>query len=159
MRGTVALLNAVSSTVETFCAEMDHLASQLPEYEAVMVLTGASKSTGPQLMAEIGDPRRFAYPKSLVGFAGTDPIKDESGDDVSDSNPTSKRGSPYHQLFRLLYGSTVLSLMTFTVPSFLFRSGVFLFTLPANLFLWSQIRLTVAGLPFENTNMYSVFCI
>ena len=33
------------------------------------------------------------------------------------------------------------------------------FTLPANLFLWSQIRLTVAGLPFENTNMYSVFCI
>ena len=32
---------------------------------------------------------------TLVGFAGTDPIKDDSGDKVSDSKPSSKRGSPY----------------------------------------------------------------
>ena len=30
-----------------------------------------------------------------MGFAGTDPIKDDSGDKVSDSKPSSKRGSPY----------------------------------------------------------------
>jgi len=95
VREAVAQLNAVSRTVETYRSEMDRLASQLPEYETVMAMTGVGKSMGPQLMAEIGDLRRFAHQKSLVGFAGTDPIKDDSGDKVSNSKPSSKRGSPY----------------------------------------------------------------
>lgn len=95
VKEAVAQLNAVSRTVETYRAEMDRLASQLPEYETVMAMTGVGKSMGPQLMAEIGDLRRFAHQKSLVGFAGTDPIKDDSGNKVSDSKPSSKRGSPY----------------------------------------------------------------
>ena len=95
VREAVSQLNAVSRTVETYRAEMDRLASQLPEYETVMGMTGVGKSMGPQLMAEIGDLRCFAHQKSLVGFAGTDPIKEESGDKVSQSAPSSKRGSPY----------------------------------------------------------------
>ena len=95
VREAIAQLNVVSRTVETYRAEMDRLASQLPEYEAVMDMTGVGKSMGPQLIAEIGDLRRFAHQKSLVGFAGTDPCKDDSGDKVSDSKPSSKRGSPY----------------------------------------------------------------
>ena len=95
VREAVAQLNAVSRTVETYRAEMDRLASQLPEYQTVMSMTGVGKSMGPQLMAEIGDLRRFAHQKSLVGFAGTDPIKDDSGDKISGSKPSSKRGSPY----------------------------------------------------------------
>ncbi len=95
VKEAVSQLNAVSRTVETYRAEMDRLASQLPEYQTVMAMTGVGKSMGPQLMAEIGDLRRFAHQKSLVGFAGTDPIKDDSGDKVSDSKPSSKRGSPY----------------------------------------------------------------
>ena len=95
VKEAVSQLNAVSRTVEAYRAEMDRLASQLPEYETVMGMYGVGKSMGPQLMAEIGDLRRFAHQKSLVGFAGTDPIKDDSGDKVSDSKPASKRGSPY----------------------------------------------------------------
>ena len=95
VKEAVSQLNAVSRTVETYRAEMDRLASQLPEYDTVMSMTGVGKSMGPQLMAEIGDIRCFAHQKSLVGFAGTDPIKDDSGDKVSDSKPSSKRGSPY----------------------------------------------------------------
>ena len=95
VKEAVSQLNAVSQTVETYRAEMDRLASQLPEYDTVMAMTGVGKSMGPQLMAEIGDLRCFAHQKSLVGFAGTDPIKDDSGDKVSDSKPSSKRGSPY----------------------------------------------------------------
>lgn len=91
----VTQLNAVSHTVEAYRAEMNRLASQLPEYEAVMDMTGVGKSMGPQLMAEIGDIRRFPHQRSLVGFAGTDPIKDDSGDKVINSKPASKRGSPY----------------------------------------------------------------
>ena len=95
VKEAVSQLNAVSRTVEAYRAEMDRLASQLPEYETVMGMYGVGKSMGPQLMAEIGDIRRFAHQKSLVGFAGTDPVKDDSGDKVSDSKPASKRGSPY----------------------------------------------------------------
>ena len=95
IREAVSQLNAISRTVEAYRAEMNRLASQLPEYETVMSMTGVGKSMGPQLMAEIGDIRRFAHQKSLVGFAGTNPIKDDSGDKVSGSKPSSKRGSPY----------------------------------------------------------------
>lgn len=95
VREAVAQLNAISRTVEAYRAEMNRLASQLPEYDTVMAMYGVGPSTGPQLMAEIGDIRRFAKKKSLVGFAGTDPIKDDSGDKVSGSKPSSKRGSPY----------------------------------------------------------------
>ena len=95
VKEAVSQLNAGSRTVETYRAEMNRLASQLPEYETVMAMYGVGESMGPQLMAEIGDVRRFAHQKSLVGFAGTDPIKDDSGDKVSSSKPSSKRGSPY----------------------------------------------------------------
>ena len=95
VREAISQLRAVSCTVETYRAEMNRLASQLPEYETVMAMTGVGKSMGPQLIAEIGDLRRFPHQKSLVGFAGTDPIKDDSGDKVSASKPSSKRGSPY----------------------------------------------------------------
>ena len=95
VKEAVAQLRTVSRTVEAYRAEMNRLASQLPEYETVMAMTGVGKSLGPQLIAEIGDLRRFAHQKSLVGFAGTDPIKDDSGDKVSESKPSSKRGSPY----------------------------------------------------------------
>lgn len=91
----VSQLNAVTKTMQKYRTEMDRLASQLPEYETVMAMYGVGPSTGPQLIAEIGDIRRFPHQKSLVGFAGTDPVKDESGDKVSSSMPTSKRGSPY----------------------------------------------------------------
>ena len=95
VKEAVAQLRTVSRTVEAYRAEMNRLASQLPEYETVMAMTGVGKSMGPQLIAEIGDLRRFAHQKSLVGFAGTDPIRDDSGDRVSASKPSSKRGSPY----------------------------------------------------------------
>ncbi len=94
IKETIALVNAVSLTVETLRNEMDRLASALPEYDTVMNMYGAGKSTGPQIMAEIGDPRRFAGKNSLVAFGGLDPGKNESGDKNCKSVRTSKRGSP-----------------------------------------------------------------
>ena len=52
-------------------------------------------SLGPQLMAEIGDVRRFAHRGSLTAFAGVDPMPNQSGKQERQSNPSSKRGSPY----------------------------------------------------------------
>ena len=45
-----------------------------------MEMYGVWKSLEPQLMAEIGDVRRFERKQSLVAFAGIAPAPNESGD-------------------------------------------------------------------------------
>ena len=120
VREAVAQLNAVSRTVEAYRSEMDRLASQLPEYQTVMAMTGVGKSMGPQLIAEIGDIRRFAHQKSLVGFAGTDPIKDDSGDKISGSKPSSKRGSPYLRKTLFVIMTILLQLQPLDDPVYQF---------------------------------------
>lgn len=88
-------LTGISHSVETYRSEMNRLASQLPEYPVVMEMYGVGESFGPQLMAEIGDVRRFEQKKSLVAFAGVDPMPNQSGEKNVRSNRSSKRGSPY----------------------------------------------------------------
>ena len=74
---------------------MTRLASQLPEYETVRAMYGVGETTAAQLMAEIGDVRRFPRRSSIVGFAGVDPAVDQSGKHETQSTPTTKRGSPH----------------------------------------------------------------
>lgn len=88
-------LTTISCSVEIYRAEMNKLASQLPEYPVVMQMFGVGQSLGPQLMAEIGDITRFAGKQSLVAFAGVDPMPNQSGEKNVRSNKSSKRGSPY----------------------------------------------------------------
>lgn len=90
----ITQLNTVSKTVEVFRSEMNRLAEQLPEYDVVMNLYGVGNSLGPQLMAEIGDVRRFAHKGSLTAFAGVDPGANQSGTYEATSTRSSKRGSP-----------------------------------------------------------------
>ena len=82
-------------------AEMLNLCKQLPEYETVMAMYGVGKSTGPHLMAELGDVRRFPHRSSIVAFAGVDPGVVGSGKMQLSSVATSKRGSP--QLRKALF--------------------------------------------------------
>lgn len=98
-------LTAIFHSAETYRSEMNKLASQLPEYPVVMEMYGVGESLGPQLMAEIGDVRRFERKQSLVAFVGIDPAPSESGDYCSRSNRTTKRGSPYLR-------KTLLNIMT-----------------------------------------------
>ena len=72
-------LTSTSRMAEVLRAEMNRLASRLPEYPVVMGMYGVGESLGPQLMAEIGDIRRFAGKQSLVAFAGVDPMPNQSG--------------------------------------------------------------------------------
>ena len=88
-------LTAISHAAETYRNEMNKLAAQLPEYPVVMEMYGVGESLGPQLMAEIGDVRRFDRKQSLVAFAGVDPMPNQSGEKNVRSNKASKRGSPY----------------------------------------------------------------
>ena len=88
-------VNTISRTVETLRAEMNRTASQLPEYDTVMNMAGVGPSLGPQLIAEIGDIRRFKNKHSLPSYAGIDPGKKQSGALNVRSNKTSQRGSPH----------------------------------------------------------------
>lgn len=80
---------------------MLNFCKQLPEYETVMAMYGVGKSTGPHLMAELGDVRRFLHRSSIVAFAGVDPGVVGSGKMQLSSVATSKRGSP--QLRKALF--------------------------------------------------------
>lgn len=53
------------------------MASQIPEFDTVMSMQGVGESTGPQLMTEIGDIRRFAGKQSIVAFAGVNPMPNQ----------------------------------------------------------------------------------
>ena len=72
---------------------MNHLASLLPEYEIIMNLDGVGKITGSQLIAEIGDVRRFSHKGALVAYAGVDAPPFQSGTFDSKNRHVSKRGS------------------------------------------------------------------
>ena len=106
VRQAVAMLNTASETVESLRVKMDETASTLPEYPAVMAMNGVGSTLGPQLMAEIGDVTRFTHRGALTAFAGVDPGKDESGQHVRKSVPTTKKGSPYLRktLFQIMDG-------------------------------------------------------
>ena len=106
IRQAVTLLDTTSQMVESLRAQMDQIASMLPEYSVVMAMNGVGLTLGPQLMAEIGDPTRFTHREALTAFAGVDPGADQSGDHNRISNRTSKKGSSYlrRTLFLIMDG-------------------------------------------------------
>lgn len=95
IREAILALNAVSKTAETFRAEMQRLAALLPEHDVVMAMYGVGKNTGPQLMAEIGDVRRFSHRGALIAYAGVDPQPSQSGKHSRSSDPISRKGSGF----------------------------------------------------------------
>jgi len=90
----ISQLNSISFTLAAVRREMNRLASLLPEYPVVMQMHGVGDVVGPQLIAEIGDIRRFRRKQSLTAFAGVDVPPFESGSFVATGRSISKRGSP-----------------------------------------------------------------
>ena len=94
VKQAVAQLRTVSSAKAALQNEMEALAASLPEYPVVMDMFGVGPKLGPQLMAEIGDVRRFHSKKALVAYAGIDAPPYQSGQLNVHSRSISKRGSP-----------------------------------------------------------------
>ena len=90
----VLQLKATSGALATLKQEMQTLASSLPEYPVVMAIFGVGPALGPQLMAEIGDVRRFHSKKALVAYAGIDAPPNDSGNISGRHRSMSKVGSP-----------------------------------------------------------------
>jgi len=111
-------LTAISTAVEAYRSKTYELASTLPEFDCVMSIFGCGKTTGPQLMAEIGDPMRFKDrivdgklirgKKQLGQFAGVAPGNNQSGSYEQKSVKASKKGSPHLRKTLFLVVSTYL---------------------------------------------------
>ena len=89
----VSQLRTTSVALAALKQEMQSLASQLPEYPVVMDMFGVGSVLDPQLIAEIGDVRRFYSKKALVAFAGIDAPPNDSGDVTGRHKSMSKVGS------------------------------------------------------------------
>jgi transposase len=93
VKQAVTQLNSLLATLAALRPEMQRLAESLPEFPAVIAMYGVGNIFGPQLIAEIGDIRRFMRKQSLVAFAGVDAPPYQSGSFVSKDRKISKRGS------------------------------------------------------------------
>lgn len=113
-------LNAIAETLAAIINEMRRLSAMLPEYDVVMAIHGVGDTLGPQLMAEIGDVRRFYSKKALVAFAGLDSPPYQSGTFEAQSRSISKRGSSSLRktLFQVM--SCVLQSSVFDDPVYQF---------------------------------------
>ncbi len=116
----VSQLNSLCETIATLKAEMNKIASLLPEYETVLAMHGVGKTLGPQLIAEIGDIRRYPKRSSLARFAGIEPPENQSGMYSQHSRRISKQGSPHLRktLFQVM--RCVLQISNAVEPTFQF---------------------------------------
>ena len=93
VRQAIDALNAISASMERLKAEMQALAAQLPEYPVVMGMFGVGPTLDPQLIAKIGDVRRFYSKKALVAHASLDAPPNDSGDVTGKHKSMSKIGA------------------------------------------------------------------
>lgn len=101
---SIRQLNLLSENVEHIRKTMNELAATLPEYNTVMSMYGVGPTFGPQLMAEIGDISKFQHREALTAYAGVDPGKNDSGQEVHNSSHASKCGPSRlrHTLFQIM---------------------------------------------------------
>ena len=95
VKEAVRALQSLEVSIDTILAQMQRLASSLPEYSTVLAMAGVGKVLAPRLIAEIGDIRRFYNRSSLIAYAGIDAPPYQSGSFESKHRSISKRGNKY----------------------------------------------------------------
>lgn len=118
----ISQLRTSAIALTTLQQEMQSLAVSLPEYDIVMKMFGVGPALGPQLMAEIGDVRRFHSKKALVAFAGIDAPPYQSGTINARSRRITKRGSPSLRRTLFLVMSVLLQRAPLDEPVYQFMS-------------------------------------
>ena len=93
IRTMVSQVEFLNATIDKVEAE---IASLLARVEPnITTIPGVSTTTGAQIVAEIGDVRRFKNAASIVKYAGLNSGVDESGQYSAEGVPITKHGSPY----------------------------------------------------------------
>lgn len=90
MVSQIEFLNATIAKVER---EVEGLLERIEPN--ITTIPGVSTTTGAQIVAEIGDVKRFKNAASIVKYAGLNSGVDESGKFSAEGVPITKQGSPY----------------------------------------------------------------
>lgn len=90
MVSQIEFLNATIAKVER---EVEGLLERIEPN--ITTIPGVSTTTGAQIVAEIGDVKRFKNAASIVKYAGLNSGVDESGKFSAEGVPITKHGSPY----------------------------------------------------------------
>lgn len=90
MVSQIEFLNATIAKVER---EVEGLLERIEPN--ITTIPGVSTTTGAQIVAEIGDVKRFKNAASIVKYAGLNSGVDESGKFSAEGVPMTKQGSPY----------------------------------------------------------------
>lgn len=105
--------DAFSFQIKLLAQQIEFIEGQASEVEAkikalldeveplILTIPGISYKLGAQIVAEIGDVRRFKKAAAIVKYAGINPSKNQSGIFDGEENHITKQGSPY--LRRALY--------------------------------------------------------
>ena len=105
--------SAFSFQIKLLIEQIDFIEGQIAEVEVkiregieaveplILTIPGIGYTLGAQIVAEIGDVKRFHSAAAIVKYAGINPSISQSGQFSSEENHITKQGSPY--LRRALY--------------------------------------------------------
>jgi len=98
----VANLVCIAKLVQENIQEIDklrekmiNLARQSPLFPVITSYYGIGELSASEILAELGDIRRFGNTKELIAFCGLDPTIIQSGKTINKRGPISKRGDKY----------------------------------------------------------------
>lgn len=90
MASQIEFLNKTAAKVEAQVRELLNRVEPL-----IVTVPGISTTTGAQIVAEIGDVRRFKNAAAVVKYAGLNSGVSQSGRFEAKGEPIAKKGSPY----------------------------------------------------------------
>lgn len=88
-------LRGLEKATNDILAQMDKIATTLPEFKVVSDMSGVGKKIRSRLIAEIGDINKFSSANSLIAYAGIDTPPYESGNFQANERHITKRGNKH----------------------------------------------------------------
>lgn len=102
---SIKILRVINKTLNNILTQMKEIASELEEYNVAIEFSGIGEKLAVQIVAEIGDMRKFKNKKSLISFTGIDAPPYQSGTFNGTDRKISKRGNKI--LRKILYLAVV----------------------------------------------------
>lgn len=93
IREGINLIKQINQILKNILSQMIEISEPLEEYQEAKKFSGISEKLAVQIVAELGDLRKFKNKKSLISFIGIDAPPYESGNFKADQRKISKRGN------------------------------------------------------------------
>ena len=88
-------INNTSLALEKLLNQMKQICLQLPEFEIIKSITSVGDKLSIRLLAEIGNISKYSSSKSLIAYAGLDPMIMQSGKQSGEHMHITKKGNSF----------------------------------------------------------------